>query len=121
MNDNNKQDPGLASSAKEADSPIVYNVTVKVQHGIANEWLQWMINEHAPKIIATNCFKKFTALKLLEHDDEEGITYTIQYFSDNRQNYQRYIDEYAERFRKESSDKWGNKFIAFRTVMEVVH
>ena len=100
---------------------IIYNVTVKVEKSIADEWLQWLISEHAPQIIATHCFTKFTALKLLEYDEEESTTYAVQYFSNNIKDYQRYINEFAERFRKESFDKWGNKFIAFRTVMEVIN
>jgi len=100
---------------------IIYNVTIKVQRNIADDWLQWLIQEHAPQIIATNCFKKFTALKLLEQDEEEGITYAIQYFADNMQSYERYISQFADHFRKESLNKWGEKFIAFRTLMQVVN
>ena len=100
---------------------IIYNVTVKVENSIADDWLKWLTQEHAPQIIATNCFKKFTVLKLLEQDDAEGITYAVQYFADNMQNYERYIAEFADRFRKESIDKWGQKFIAFRTLMQVMY
>src|SRR5687767_8737998 len=100
---------------------IIYNVAIKVQRNIADDWLQWLIQEHAPQIIATNCFKKFTALKLLEQDEEEGITYAIQYFADNMQSYERYISQFADHFRKESLNKWGEKFIAFRTLMQVVN
>jgi hypothetical protein len=100
---------------------IIYNVTVKVEKNIADDWLKWLVQDHAPQIIATNCFNKFTALKLLEQDDEEGITYAIQYFTDNMQNYERYIAEFADDFRRESFNKWGQKFFAFRTLMQVVN
>jgi hypothetical protein len=100
---------------------VIYNVTVKVQHAIANEWLQWLISEHAPQILATNFFTKFTALKLLEHDDEDGITYAVQYFSTNMENYNRYMNECAAQFRKISFEKWGNKFISFSTLMQIVN
>ena len=100
---------------------IIYNVTIKVERNIADDWLKWLIQEHAPQIIATNCFKKFTALKLLEQDDEEDITYAIQYFADNMQSYERYLTQFADHFRRESLNKWGQKFIAFRTLMQVVN
>lgn len=99
---------------------IVYNVTVKLDKNIGGDWLKWLLKDHAPQIIATGCFTKFTVLKLLEHD-EGSITYTVQYFSENMKNYQHYLAEFADRFRKESSNKWGNRFIAFRTVMQVVN
>ena len=100
---------------------IIYNVTVKVENSVANDWLKWLMEEHAPQIIATNCFKKFTALKLLEQDDTEGITYAIQYFADSMQNYERYLAKFADPFRRESINKWGQKFIAFRTLMQVIN
>ena len=100
---------------------IIYNVTVKVENSIADDWMKWLMDEHGPQIIATNCFKKFTALKLLEQDDAEGVTYAVQYFADNMQNYERYLAEFADHFRRESINKWGQKFIAFRTVMQVMH
>ena len=99
---------------------IVYNVTIKLDKNIAQDWLQWLLKDHAPQIIATGCFTKFIVLKLLEHE-EDGISYAVQYFSENMQKYQRYQAEFSDRFRKESSDKWGNKFISFRTVMQVVN
>ena len=100
---------------------IVYNVTVKVEKSIADKWLQWLVQEHAPQIIATNCFTKFTALKLLEYDDEESTTYAIQYLANTIDDYKTYLNQFADQFRKQSFDKWGNKFVAFRTVMEIVH
>ena len=99
---------------------IIYNVTAKIEKNIADDWLEWLIQEHAPQIIATNCFKKFTILKLLE-DDDEGVTYAIQYFADNMQSYERYITEFADHFKRASLQKWGQKFIAFRTLMQVIN
>jgi hypothetical protein len=99
---------------------IIYNVTVKVDKSIASAWLQWMIAEQAPKIIATKCFTKFTMLKLLEHDDEESNTYAVQFCSNTIEDYQRYLNLFARNFSKESFDKWGERFIVFSTIMQVI-
>lgn len=100
---------------------IIYNVTVKVDHAIAGEWLSWLLEEHAPAIVATACFTRFTASRLLDVDDTEGPTYTVQYFSPSLIDYQRYLAEFAEDFQIESYKKWGHRFIAFRSLMEVVN
>jgi hypothetical protein len=100
---------------------IIYNITVKVDKSIADAWLQWMITEHAPEIIATNCFTKFTMLKVLEHDDEESNTYAVQFFSNDIEDYQRYLDLFVHNFSKESFAKWGERFIAFSTIMQVIN
>ena len=100
---------------------IVYNVTIKIEKDIADEWLRWLLEEHIPEIINTGCFTDSRVLKLLETDESEGLTYAIQYFADNPESYKDYTENYAGRMRQQSFDKWGNKFIAFRSLMEVVN
>ncbi len=100
---------------------IIYNVTVKVDESIAIPWLQWLKEEHIPEIISTGCFTHATVLRLLETDETGGETYAIQYHATGMNQYKNYIDNFSAGMRKKGSDKWGNQFIAFRTVMEVVH
>jgi hypothetical protein len=100
---------------------IIYNVTTKVEHSVAEGWLTWLQNEHIPDIIATGCFTHAVILHLLEADDIEGITYAVQYHSANKALYDRYLEQYADEIRGKAMNKWGNKFIAFRSLMEVVH
>jgi len=100
---------------------LIYNVTIKVEHAIAADWLTWLKEEHITDVIATGCFTHATILHLIEADDTEGMTYAVQYHAENKALYNRYIEKFAEEMRKKGTDKWGNKFIAFRTVMQVVH
>lgn len=100
---------------------IVFNVTVKVATPVADQWLQWQLHEHGPKLISTGCFTGFKVHRLLEVDDEEGPTFTVQYFADSFEDYQRYMQAFAEIHQQEAYAKWGNLFIAFRTIMEVVN
>jgi hypothetical protein len=99
---------------------IIYNVTIKLDESIHQQWLNWLQDIHIPEVIATGCFTKATILKLLEIDDSEGPTYAIQYFAESKANYNRYIEKFAPEMRQRSFDKWGNSFIAFRSVMQVV-
>ncbi len=99
---------------------FIYNVTSKIDHSISEAWLQWIQQEHIPDIIATGCFSKATVLRLLEVDDSEGPTYAIQYAAESKASYNRYIEKFAPVMRQKAIDKWGNKFIAFRSFMQVV-
>src|SRR5688572_15188549 len=100
---------------------IIYNVTVKVENAIAASWLNWLKEEHIPDIIATGCFTHASVARLIETDDTEGPTYAVQYHTESKALYNRYITQFADEMRKKAFDKWGNQFIAFRSVMEVVH
>jgi len=100
---------------------IVYNVTIKVDASIATDWLAWLTNEHIVEVLETGCFSDARLMKLLEVDDAEGPTYAIQYFAESKSQYNQYIEKYAGVMRQKSFDKWGSKFIAFRSVMQVVN
>lgn len=100
---------------------IIYNVTTKVEHGIAAAWLAWLKEEHIPDLIQTGCFTHAVILQLIEADDGEGTTYAVQYHAESKALYDRYIEHHAEDMRKKASDKWNKKIISFRTVMQAVN
>jgi hypothetical protein len=99
---------------------IIYNVTTKVTHNINDSWLRWMKQEHIPAIMNTGLFHDSRICRLLEQDDQDGPTYSIQYFTDTLENYQTYLEEHAATFRQASYDLFGSQFVSFRTVMQVV-
>jgi hypothetical protein len=100
---------------------IVYNITVKVATHIAEEWLRWQLSEQGPRLIDTGYFTHFKVHRLLDIDDEEGPTYAVQYFANDISDYQHYLHQFAEQHQQQAYDKWGNLFIAFRTIMEAVN
>jgi hypothetical protein len=99
---------------------IIYNVTTKVDAGIADAWLNWLQKEHIPEIMQTGCFSSHKVVRLLEIDDAEGPTYAVQYHAEAKADYNRYIEMYAAAMRQKSFDKWGNGFVAFRSLMQVI-
>lgn len=100
---------------------IVYNVTIKITHAIHNDWLAWLKEEHIPDVINTGCFSHAVILRLIEVDDSEGPTYAIQYHAASKGLYNNYIENHAAAMRQKGYEKWGDKFIAFRSVMQVVN
>jgi Domain of unknown function (DUF4286) len=99
---------------------LIYNVTIKVDWSIQAAWLQWMQEVHIPEVMHTQCFVKYTFVKLLDIEDEDGPTYACQYYVLNQAIYEKYIAEYSHILRQAGMEKWGNKFIAFRTLMQVI-
>jgi len=100
---------------------IIYNVTTKIHHHIHADWLSWLKEEHIPAILETKCFTSATVARLLETDDTEGPTYTVQYHAESIVMYNNYIEQHAAAMRQQSFNKWGNQFISFRSVMQVVN
>jgi len=93
---------------------------MKVDWSVAKDWLQWMQDIYIPEIIGTGCFEKHQFVRLLEVDDTDGPTYAAQYYAHNVANYNQYVQLYALNFSKEISNKWGDKCLAFGTLMQVL-
>lgn len=98
---------------------IIYNVTIKVEHSIAADWRQWMLNEHIPMLMETGCFTDARLFRLLDQDDTDGPTFCAQYFCNTRAQYDSYIENFAEKMRAETQKNWGGKFVAFRSLMQM--
>lgn len=99
---------------------FIYNVTIRIDWSIHDAWVQWMQHEHFPEMLDTGCFTDVRLLRLLETDEKDGPTYAAQFFAEGKPDYNRYIEIHSARMRQKSFDKWGDRFIAFRTLMQVV-
>ena len=115
----NKKNNDLSLPFRRAGG-IIYNITTKVEATIANAWLQWLLDEHIPEILATKCFTGYKVVRLLEVDDSEGPTYAVQYHAESKADYNRYMEKHAAIMRQKTFDRWGQQFIAFNSIMEVV-
>jgi hypothetical protein len=99
---------------------FIYNITIKVDNSIIDEWLQWQKEIHIPEILATGAFYDFRFFQLQDQDESDGKTFAMQYFAAVRKDYDQYIRLYAPILREKAIRKWGDKFIAFRTLLKSV-
>jgi len=103
-----------------ANKMIVYNVTVSLaDESIHEEWMQWMKEVHIPEVMQTRLFEDYRILRLLQ-EENNGITYAIQYRSKSLEEYYRYQQEFAPALQAKTKEKYGEKLLAFRTLLEEV-
>lgn len=100
---------------------FIYNVTSRVDAGIAEEWLAWMREEHIPRVLATGLFTHHRILHLLDTEEADGQTFAVQYYTTTREGYERYLAEHAPELRGEAAERWGEAVLSFRTFMEVIN
>ena len=98
---------------------IVYNVTIKIDNNVHDDWLAWMREVHIPDVMATGLFLRSDIFKILV-DDEDGVNYSIQYTCENMEMLEKYQSEYAPRLQEEHTTRYKDKFVAFRTLLELV-
>ncbi|TDG37813.1 DUF4286 family protein [Pedobacter changchengzhani] len=98
---------------------LLYNVTLILEDAIAKEWLQWMQEIHIPEVLATGLFVSNRLLKVLDSPNE-GVTYCAQYVAESQEDYDKYQEVYAPDLQAKLNQKFENKFVAYRTLMEFV-
>lgn len=99
---------------------ILYNVTVKINTEVHDNWLHWMKTIHIPDVMETGLFKAYQIAKVLGQNEEDGITYAIQYSCPDMKTLQEYSSKHAPKLQKEHTDRYDGKFVAFRTLLEIV-
>jgi len=97
----------------------IYNVTVSIDEAIREEWLSWMKTVHVPAVMLTGLFTESKILKVLTEEDE-GNTFSFQYFFTKMEDYNRYKNEFAPSLQKDVAEKYSGRFAAFRTLLEIV-
>ena len=97
---------------------IIYNVTVNVEDEIHEDWLNWMKTIHIPDVMRCNLFESYKICKIIA--DDEGHTYSIQYNCKTMKEFTEYQSKHAPKLQKEHSDRYKNRFVAFRTIMEEI-
>lgn len=98
---------------------IIYNVTINIEDDVREEWLQWMKESHIPKVMKTGLFIENRICKLLS-ETEVGTTYAIQYTCKSMDDYTTYQQEHAPRLQQEHTQRYKDRFVAFRTLLEIV-
>jgi len=96
----------------------IYNVTINIEESAHKEWLTW-IQEHIQDVLATGRFASAKLTQVLV-EEEAGITYSVQYTANTREDLDKYYRVDAPKLRSDGMKRFANKMVAFRTELKVV-
>jgi hypothetical protein len=99
---------------------ILYNVTIKINKVLEEEWINWMLTVHIPDVMNTGLFVDHKVCKILHDDNDGGVSYAFQYFCKDMSTFQEYQAKHAKALQNDHSDRYNNQYVAFRTIMEVI-
>ena len=98
---------------------IVYNVTVNIDESIVDDWLTWMQEIHIPEVMNTGIFLKSQINRVITQDDT-GSTFAIAYTCHSMKDLHQYQINFATELQQQHVARYGDKAVAFRTLMEVI-
>jgi hypothetical protein len=98
---------------------IIYNVTVSVEESIKTDWLNWMKTEHIPEVMAAAVFTKAQINRVIVQGDSNN-TFAIAYTCPSMKDLHQYQVNFAAGLQEKHLARYGDKAVAFRTIMEVI-
>ena len=98
----------------------MYNITIGIDRDVEKEWLQWVKSEHIPEVMRTNMFIDFKIYKILHDQNEDSISYSIQYLAETFENVNVYFEKFAPSLQEKLRLRFKDKHVAFMTLLEEV-
>jgi len=99
---------------------ILFNTTIKVDHDIQEEFLAWIKQEHFARCLAGGLVAEVNTFRLLGTDEEDGLTYSLQYHLPDKGTYENFMYVVDNNFKKELFDRFGTKQVSFSSVLQMV-
>jgi len=97
---------------------ILYNITFNIEPEIQKEWHYWMKTEYLPYVQKTNLFDDVKLYKLLDETENQGITYSVQFFSDSLKKVNIYLENHANEIVHRHNQAFKYKHVSFMTILE---
>lgn len=99
---------------------ILYNITINVSQDIEQDFISWMKTIHIPEVLETGIFHDHKFFRLIHDTDDGSTNYCIQYFTKSLKLMMEYESKYATGLRAKTKERYKDKTIAFRTLLETI-
>jgi hypothetical protein len=97
---------------------LLYNVTFGIDKSIEAEWIAWMKTNYLSSLMTTGLFIEYKIYKVLSHDEDTSVSYSVQCFAKSIEDVLRYLHEFAPQLTELHREKFKDKHVAFNTLLE---
>ncbi|MDB5228437.1 MAG: hypothetical protein JWN78_2630 [Bacteroidota bacterium] len=99
----------------------IYSVTIHIDKNTEDEWLVFMKEKHIGDVLAAGYFKSCSMRKVLNENDDQHITYNLEYGVETKDDYNAYRQFVAPALQAELMEKFNGKFSAERLFYKIVY
>lgn len=99
---------------------ILYNITFNIEPEIQNEWHGWMKNVYLPFVMETELFFDAKMYRLLNEAENQGFTYSVQFFAHSLDLANTYLENHAPVIVEKHNEAFRHKHVSFMTILESV-
>ena len=105
--------------APPPDRSVIYEVSLSVEDGIADAYLDWL-RRHIAEMLALPGFLSDTAREVLEPAEAGRRQWCVAYRLRDRDALRDYLDRHAAAMREDGRRRFGERFRASRRVLQAL-
>lgn len=99
---------------------FLYNVTVGIDKVIENEWVAWIKQNYLPAVAATGFFVDSKIYRIVTHDDENSVSYSIQLFALRIEDVVQYLAQHTDTIIERHRQRFKDRHVVFNTLLEEI-
>ncbi len=99
---------------------LIFNTTYKVSGSQNDNWLNWIREHHIPFMLSSGDFSKPQTTKIVGSEDNEGISYSVQFHICDMPALIQWHKEFATTFQNSCKAAFGEEVSFFSTVLEII-
>lgn len=99
---------------------VLYNITFNVELGVFADFKEFLTENHLPTLSNNSGIIEHKLFKLLNVDESEAMTITLQYFLQDLGTYNQHIAVIDTKLKKEIYEQYGEKVLYFCSVLEKI-
>lgn len=97
----------------------LYNITLIVEDASAASFLNWIKSVYVPQVIETGLYASNKLLTVVDSPNE-GVTFCAQFVAETRDKHNQFTDIYEPILNADLDSKYRNKYVSYRTLMEII-
>lgn len=98
---------------------FIYNITVLIEKSIEQEWLSWIKPNYINTVMETGFFQSCQLLQVSDSPNE-GLTYCLQFRTNEISLLQSYQNLYASQIEREHQVAFTNQLVTFSSTMKII-
>ena len=98
---------------------IVYNVTVLLAQSVEQQWLNWLKPNYIDQVMQTGFFDSWSLLQVNDSPNE-GLTYCLQFITEEISSLQAYRNLYEESIAATHQQEFKNQLVTFSSTMQSI-
>lgn len=99
---------------------FLYNVTVGIDKEIEAEWVDWIMTKYIPAVNETGFFTDAKLYRIVTHDDDHSVSYSLQFFAVSIENVVQYLDQHKSTIIEAHRLRFKDQHVIFNTLLEEI-